>query len=180
MRLILSTFLVFIFISTSAKSQSYKPFEWDIIRLGVVFPTGDGTSTGGSIGTEPRYNINDNFSASLRLEAAIFGSEDDAFDLGTSGSWTLFGDYYFQNNKNKRAFAGLGIGFFSGADLTVETNGNTSTVAEGGNGVGLVPRVGYELGFLRISAEYDLAFSSDISNYIGVNLGFTILGRARR
>ncbi len=179
MKLFFFTFLLFVSIVNTATTQSYKPFEWDIVRLGVVFPTGDGTSTGGSFGTEPRYNINDNISTSLRLEFAFFGNETELVDFGASGSFTLFGDYYFQNNRNKRAFAGIGIGTFSGADVSV-TTGNQTTTSEAGSGVGIVPRIGYELGLLRINAEYNAIFTEDISSYIGINLGFTILGRYKR
>lgn len=164
------------FFASSCIAQSYGSFEWDIIRLAYVIPTADGTNGGVAIGSEPRYNINDNISASIRGELAFFGAEDELIDLGFSGSFTLFGDYNIQNNRNKRAFVGAGFGIFSGADVTLTVNGNESS-SEGGSGVGIVPRIGYELGFLRISGEYNLIMTDDISNYFGINLGFTIGGR---
>ncbi|MEO0734109.1 MAG: hypothetical protein AAFZ52_14835, partial [Bacteroidota bacterium] len=100
--------------------------------------------------------------------------------IGASGSYTLMGDYYFSDTKTTRAFAGLGLGYFGGASVEVEDgNGDTVGEADGGGTIGLAPRVGYELGHLRLSAEYNLAFKESVPNYFGLHLGITIGGGAK-
>ena len=84
----------------------------------------------------------------------------------------MTGNYYLSNNANKRAFTGLAIGSFSGASTTV-----AGTEIDGGSGLGIVPRIGYELGLLRLTAEYNLAFEESVSNYFGIRLGFNVGGR---
>ena len=61
-----------------------------------------------SLGFEPRLNVSDKFSLSVRLEDRITYLEDP-YDA----SFELFGDYYFNNNKNRRGFVGLGGGIIS-------------------------------------------------------------------
>lgn len=165
--------------SSSSSSLDYRRVEWDIIRFGYVLPFTDGYAGGISMSTEPRVNINNKLSASLRYEIALFGSdiEDESASLGASGSVALFGDYYFKDSGSSRPFAGLGIGSFSGATVTItDVNGN-DVEAEGGSGIGIIPRVGYETRFLRLSAEYNLPFKEGVASYLGINLGITINGK---
>lgn len=173
--ILLSSLFVLI-LSFSASGQNYKSFEWDIVRFGYVIPSGDGTSGGIAISTEPRFNIADNLSLGLRAEFALFGAEDgDLVDIGASGSYALMADYYFNTTSSTRAFAGIGFGTFSGGDVTITTGGVEQT-AEGASSIGLIPRVGYELGHLRVSLEYNYTFKSEVPNYFGVHLGITIGG----
>ena len=81
--------------SVQAQATNYGAFEWDIVRLGYAIPGGvDGVTGGLLLGTEPRYNINDQISASLRIEIAVYGSdlEGDNVDIGAACSYSLFGD----------------------------------------------------------------------------------------
>ena len=158
-----------------AQADSYQSFEWDIIRLGYAVPFQDSLSGGVAISGEIRYNIKNNISTGLRAEFAFFGSNVDAsgIDIGASGSYTLFGDYYFSNTSSKRFFTGLGVGYFQGVTSSFS---NTPDI-DAGSTIGVVPRVGYELGFIRLSAEYNLTFDKAASNYLGLNLGFTLWGR---
>ena len=159
-------------------AQSYGPIEWDVVRLGYVLPSGDGVSGGLAFGSELRYNVNDQISAGLRAEFALFGSGDvEGVDVGAAGSYALIGDYYFSAESNKRPFAGLGIGTFSSGSVTVTNPDGSETEVDGGSSIGVIPRVGYELGLLRLSAEYNLLFDEGTSNYIGIHLGLTIGGR---
>ncbi len=159
-------------VSLSLQAQDYTQFEWDIARFGYVIPSGDGTSGGIALGTEVRYNVNNTISAGLRYEFAIFGSDlGDDVDLGSAASSALFGDYYFNDASSKRAFVGFGIGSFQG--ITIKTAGNS---VKGDSSLGIIPRVGYELGHVRFSGEYNLLFGDNTSNYIGIHLGITIGG----
>jgi len=165
------------FLSNAASGQSYGPFEWDVLGFSFVMPSGEKVSTGLGFYTEPRYNISDDLSLSLRFDLAVFGSDlEEGADVGASTSMAVFGDYYFSNNKNKRGFAGLGAGTFGGGSLEVDSGGST-TSEEGGFGFGIVPRVGYELGFIRLALEYNLAFAEKVPNYLALKLGFNFGGR---
>lgn len=165
--------------SSSSTSLDYRRIEWDLIRFGYVVPFGDGVAGGISVSTEPRFNINNKMSASVRWEIALFASdvEDDSASLGASGSYALFGDYYFKEDSANRPFAGLGIGTFAGGNLEVEDGNGNVTSVEGGNAIGIIPRIGYETRFFRLAAEYNLPFKDTVSSYLGVSLGITINGK---
>lgn len=176
-------FIGFMLLATSTMySQSnYGPIEWDIIGLGFAVPGDDGISGGLTLRTEPRYNLNDQVSISLRFQLAVLGSAVDtsSVDIDALTNLSVFGDYYFNNNENKRAFAGLGIGTFSGAGLEVDSNTSIPTEVDTNRSLGVTPRVGFELGILRITTDYSYTFSSNVPNYLGLNLGLTIGGRYR-
>lgn len=162
--------------SLSAQAPSYTDFEWDIARFGYAAPVGsDGVTGGISLGTEVRYNLKDNLSLGLRYEIAVFGSdfETEGVEIGVSGSYALIADYYLSTTSSKRAFVGLGIGQFAGGDVEV---GGTAVEGDVGSSIGLIPRVGYEFGHLRLSAEYNLAFKEEVSSYLGIHLGITLFG----
>jgi len=171
-KLLFSALCICAFAITS-QAQSYKSFEWDIIKLGYVLPAGDGVTGGISLASEPRYNVNDQFSVGLKWEAALFGSDIEGASISGSGSLALMGDYYISNNENNRFFAGLGIGTFSSG--TVEVNG-MAVGGEAGSNLGIIPRIGYELGHLRIAAEYNLPFGEGTKGYLGINLAATLFG----
>ena len=177
MKKLLLSVVTLLTLSFSLQAQDYGPIEWDVIRLGYVIPSGDGVGGGVALGSEVRYNINNTISAGLRAEFALFGSGDiEGADIGAVGSYSLIGDYYFQTESNKRAFAGFGIGTFGGASVTTTVNG-MEIEAEGESSIGIIPRLGYEFGILRITGEYNLLFAEGSSNYIGIHLGFTLGGR---
>ena len=164
--------------STYAQAPSYTDFEWDILRFGYVIPGGDGVSGGLAISGEPRYNLTDNLSIGLRGEFALFGSGDDSgnVDIGAAASYVLIGDYYFNTTSSKRPFAGFGIGSFDSGNVTITDGNGNETEFSAGSGFGVVPRVGYEFGHLRLSAEYNLLFKEGASNYLGIHLGITLFG----
>ena len=181
-RSIVVTLVVICLTASASFSQDYGPIEWDIIGLGIASPSGDDVSAGISISTEPRYNINDKISIGLRGEFAVFSSASGldsltSFSVGTSSSWALMGDYYLKNDFNKRAFAGMGLGLFNGADITT-TIGTETAVLSGESSIGLIPRIGFELGVLRLTAEYNYAFKSEVSNYLAIKVSLNIGGRS--
>jgi len=169
--------LLFLSSNLNAQAESYTDFEWDIVRFGYVSPTGvDGITSGISLSSEPRYNLKDNISIGLRWELALYGSGDETgsnVDIGAAGSYALIGDYYFNTESSKRAFAGFGVGYFGGA--SVEVNGQSGSADEGSS-IGLTPRLGYEFGHLRLSAEYNLTFDDAVPDYLGFHLGITLFG----
>jgi len=165
-----------------ASAQSYGPIEWDIIGVGVAFPSSESLSGGITFYSEPRYNINDNFSVGLRWEGAILAGveDDDNIDIGLSSAWSLTPDYYFYNNKNQRAFAGLGIGLSTGGATTLTQDDGTIEEVDAARTFGLTPRVGYELGLLRFQVYYSIATDEAVTNYLGVGLAFNAGGRYRK
>ena len=169
--------VLFLCSNLSAQSESYTDFEWDIVRFGYVIPSGvDGVSSWFSIGTEPRYNLKDNISIGVRWEIALYGASDElgsSVDLGAAGSVALIGDYYFNTESSKRAFAGFGVGSFGGFSVEVDGEEQEGDV---GSSIGIIPRVGYEFGHLRLSAEYNLTFDDAVPNYLSINLGITLFG----
>lgn len=169
--------MVFLCTNVNAQADSYTDFEWDILRLGYASPSGvDGVSAGFALSGEVRYNLTDDISIGLRSELALYGAGDELgteVELGTATSTVLVGDYYFSNTSSKRAFAGMGLGLYKGA--SVEVNGQ-SVDGDEGSAFGISPRVGYEFGHVRLSAEYNLTFDDAVPNYLGVHIGFTLFG----
>jgi len=95
-------------------------------------------------------------------------------DMGITSSFALTGDYYVMNNINRRAFAGIAIGSFNNS-ATTEMGDEV-----GGSGFGIVPRIGYELGyFLRLTAEYNHTFEDDFPNYFAIGAALNIGGRRK-
>ena len=93
----------------------------------------------------------------------------------------MLGDYYFSNKGNKRAFAGLGIGRHAGLEATVEGEEEIEDedIRDFGSYFGITPRIGYELGVLRISGEYNFTLDQAVPNVLGIHLGLTIGGRKK-
>lgn len=180
MKKLLFTAFLGLALSFTSHAQSYGPVEWDIIGFSIVIPTSDNFSGGFGIYTEPRFNVDDKFSVGLRLDLALLGSniDDDSASVGASTSFSVMGDYYLRNNENKRAFVGLGLGLFGGGELEIDTGG-TTTGEEGGGSFGIIPRVGYEFGLLRLALEYNLAFEEVVPSYLAFKFGFNIGGRAK-
>ena len=166
----------------SIYSQDYKPLEWDIVRVGLLFPTDKSTiSSGLGLSTEVRYNVTNEISIGGRFALDFFGAGNNPgteTDISLRSSLALAGDYYFSTTSNNRPFAGIGIGHYNGLTIKTTTNGVQSETKTG-DYIGLIPRVGYEFGFARISAEYNHAFDGNATSYFGIHLGFTIGGRRK-
>jgi len=97
-------------------------------------------------------------------------------NVGVSTSVAVFGDFYFNNKRSKRAFIGLGAGTFAGGSTKVDVGG--AIIEEGGGfALGVVPRVGYEIRFIRLTFEYNFALPKKVPNYAALKLGFNFGGR---
>lgn len=165
-------------ISTFTYGQNnYGIIEWDILGIGMVIPSGDGVTGGISLHSEPRFNIKDNFSIGARYQVAILGTDidDDNAEVSAAIGLAAFGDYYLNAVSNRRSFIGLGIGVFSGGTFDTSSGGDV----ESGSSLGVIPRLGYELGLIRLTGEYNWTLDNDVPNYLGINLGLTIGGRYR-
>jgi len=176
-------FLLVMGFSLSTKAQDYGTFEWDILRIGAIYPSDKTTfDSGVSVSTGPRFNITNNFSAGLRLAVDVYGETpaEQIVDVGVSTSIYLLGDYYFSNKGNKRAFAGLGIGKHAGLEVTARVDENGEITEEEtrdfGTYYGVTPRIGYEFGILRISGEYNFTLDKAVPDVLGIHMGLTIGG----
>jgi hypothetical protein len=179
--------IIFVLLGSSynflSGQSSYGLFEWDVVRVGLVVPSGDQISGGIAFSTEPRFNISDNFSASARLEFAFFGAEEingSTTDVSISASTALIGDYYLNTTSSNRPFLGLGVGSFGSGTITVTDGSGQETEFDNGTSIGIIPRVGYEFGHLRLSVEYNLLFKEGASNYLGLHVAATLWGKNNR
>lgn len=171
-----------IFSLNTSMAQDYKPVEVD---LGIRYNILTGDYSGGGVGffLEPHYNVNDKISAGLRLGfdllgGAIEGSEIDA-DISLLSSYILTGDYYLVNKGNKRVYAGLGVGISDQGSVSFEDD-PTNTEVEIGSVFGVVPRVGFKLGILKLAVDYSIYAKDGAKSFLGFNLGLSFGGRARK
>lgn len=166
------------------------------LDLGYAIPDGGG---GILFAFEPKYNIADNMSVGLRIEAAALAKNvsnasavdiDDVAEvkssLSTSTSYFGTFDYYFNSGSSSFApFVGAGVGYSTLANLGFDEFAEIEYELDGKFG-GLV-RVGAEFGKFRLAATYNLIGKSefvvdediklDVKNsYIGISLGFYVGG----
>lgn len=175
-KLLLSICMIMIGLSSIyAQAPSFKDFEWDIIKIGYVIPGGDNYSSGGLGGGELRLNLRDDLSIGLRTETVGFDHDfGDDFDVDATWSWAVTADYYFNTLSAYRAFAGLGFGSFRSGNI--KEADSEIIVTKGATSSGLVPRIGYEYGHLRLSAEYNLMFKEEATNYFTISAALTLWG----
>ena len=172
-------------MSFFAQAQSFKSFKVDF-ATGYAIPSGSGAKGGVVMAIEPKYNINDQITVGLRMEAALMaGVEvDPATGEMKSGSvkalatYSATGDYFFSANSF-RPFAGVGAGLFSVASVNADANGTGEATA--GQKFGFTPRAGFEFGHFRAALEYNLVGKTGTysNNYMAIKLGF-FAGGGRR
>lgn len=172
--------LPFFFSITSisfAFSQNYKLIEWEIAGVSLIAPSNENNGTTLGFHTEVRFNLNDKLSLGLKAENHFFNADmfgEPIRGFGISRAQALTFDYYFHNNINKRAFAGIALGSYDNSAKT------ESGVEVGGRGFGITPRVGYEFSIFRLTGEYNFTFRDDFPNYLGLRLGINIGGRFKK
>src|SRR5215218_5321118 len=165
----------------NAQSTVFKPFKVDL-AFGYAVPSGKGAKGGILFAIEPKFAINDNITAGLRMEGAVMAQgqvdqesgELKSGSVKANASYLATGDYYFTTNTF-RPFAGAGAGIYSvaSADLNDETGD-----VKAGKKFGFMPRAGFEVGHFRTAIEYNfVAKTGTINNsYLGIKLGFFIGG----
>jgi len=170
------------FIS-NAQSTVFKPFKVDL-ALGYAVPGGSGAKGGVLFAVEPKYAVNNNITLGLRMEGAVMAraatsstGEEFVGDVKASGSYLATGDYYF-NTNSFRPFAGIGVGLFSNAAVSVDTYNGTAEEVASSNKFGATPRVGFEAGHFRMAIEYNIVgkTGSINNNYLGIKIGAFIGG----
>lgn len=178
MKKIVFSILLLTGMVTLGNAQTFKPFKVDF-ATGYAMPGGSGAKAGVLFAIEPKYALNDNITVGLRFEGAVVAratkdANGDYFagEVKAAASYMATGDYYF-NTNNFRPFAGVGVGLFSTAGASVDSNGD---VIEGASAskLGGMPRVGFEFGHFRMAVEYNIVGKTgEINNsYLGIKLGF--------
>lgn len=171
--------------AVGAFAQEFNPFRVGL-GLGYASPSGKGAKAGILYYIEPGYRVSDQILANLRIEGAViargFAEEQSAeLDVAALSSYTVNGQYYF-NNNNFRPFAGLGLGIYSLAAVSIEANQSGGDISEAATSkLGFYPRVGFDAGHFQFSLDYNIVpETSGVKNsYLGVRLGGFIGGGRR-
>lgn len=176
----------------TVNAQDYKKFRVGL-GVGYAMSTGSGAKGGILATLEPSYRLQDNILLGLRFESAVItrGLSEDfgssiSIDVAGIGSYTLNGQYYF-NNNNFRPFAGLGMGLYSLAAIGVDVNvdGETESVEiDAESKFGFYPRVGFDAGHFTMAVDLNLIPTTKVdgsevefkNSYLGFRAGFFIGG----
>jgi len=178
MKRISTVLLLIVVTAAAAVAQEFKAFRVGV-GLGYAAASGKGAKGGVLFALEPGYRVSDQILANLRMEGAVIGrgyaNETSAsIDVAAIGSYTLNGQYYF-NNNNFRPFAGLGFGIYSLAAVSAsaDVNGNVNQGVAAGSKIGFYPRVGFDAGHFTLSLDYNLVPETNgIKNsYFGLRFG---------
>ena len=139
-----------------AEAQNYQPVRVDT-TLVIAYGSGDIAAWGGGIAVEPKYNLTDQLSLGIRLEASGMVSESyyllgTDLSLGARAQVAILAkaDYYLTTSST-RPFLGLGAGYYS---IGTSTSGTTGASAEAFSGFGLFPQFGVNFGHFRLAVGY--------------------------
>jgi hypothetical protein len=176
--------------STPSKSKFHK-FKVDL-TVGYAIPpsnsnsAGDNVKAGATFVFEPHYRIADAVAIGLRIEgAALAYGNTSGSGTGSSGSANVSAIYsycpsldFYLMNGGFRPFIGGGAGIYNQGSVSV--SGSSSGTSNSGyvslgSKFGFFPRAGFEIGHLRLSAEYNVLgndANGNSSSYAAFNIGF--------
>jgi hypothetical protein len=173
-------------------AREFKEFKVGI-GIGYAVPgAGEGAGGGFLMYLEPAYRATDEVLVGLRLEGAFMvrgiegvTNRDITGDASSVASFTLNGQYYFNNNE-VRPFIGAGVGLFSLAGVKFNT---ASPNDPGADDVGVetrfgfYPRIGLDVGHFNLILDYNIVPPTDVpdggevkNTYLGIRAGFSIGG----
>ena len=190
-------------IAIGAISSAYGQYDQDYAReykefkvgvgIGYAAPgTGEGAGGGFLAYLEPAYRATDQVLVGLRLEGAFMvrgiegvTNRDISGDATSVASYTLNGQYYF-NNNNVRPFVGAGVGLYSLAAAKFNTASNTDPgLDEVGaeTRFGFYPKIGIDAGHFTLTVDYNVLPPTDVpgggevkNSYLGIRAGVSIGG----
>lgn len=178
-----SLLILMILICANAQAQEFKPFKVDVgLSFNTPFDDVADNGIGGYI--EPRYGVNDQFTAGLRLEWSALSSgsitvNTQMVDVSSASvRSTMFVGEYFFNTANVRPFVGAALGMYRRESYGVSVNLGSVQVGDLNGSVtnfGFAPRLGLNAGHFRLSTIFNFT-GNDISNYFGLNVGFEFGG----
>jgi outer membrane protein W len=178
MKRISTVLLLIVLTAATAVAQEYKAFRVGV-GLGYANASGKGAKGGVLWALEPGYRVTDQILANLRIEGAVIarGSATEteiSLDIAALGSYTLNGQYYF-NNNNFRPYVGVGFGMFSlaAASVDVSAGGGSQEVVAAANKIGFYPRIGFDAGHFTVNLDYNIVpETAGIKNsYLGIRIG---------
>jgi outer membrane protein W len=167
-------FALFALVSSlsNAQSLSYRRFKVDV-TTGYSKPAG-GLSGGFNLSIEPKFNLTDQVAVGIKIEGATLATINDANsgDATVVGitSTLLTGEYYL-GSQTVRPYVGIGTGIYRSRIFS--TSNDLASYGEGGNMLGIAPRVGLQLGHFRLGVEYNIVRNN---NYFSAKLGTTFGG----
>jgi outer membrane protein W len=175
--------------SQDTSSRVFKKFKVDI-SVGYASPSSSSSSSQGStfnggalFAIEPKFAVIDPLAIGVRVEAAviahIYNNNNNSNNSNGKAnlSYLLTADYYF-TKSSFRPFIGAGGGIYSTATIDSNmVNSNSSSVPYTSQ-FGFMARAGFELGHLRIGAEYN--FVSNNASYLGLKIGVCIGGGRKK
>jgi hypothetical protein len=177
--------------TSSSSSDEYHKFKVDL-TFGYAIPpsnsatAGDKIKAGATFVLEPHYRLTDAIAIGLRMEgAALAYGNTSGSGENTSGSANVSAIYsycpsieFYLLKGGFRPFIGGGAGIFEQGSISVsgsdQGTNNTGYVSLGSK-VGFFPRAGFEIGHLRLSAEYNILgndANGNSSSYAAFNIGF--------
>ncbi len=185
--------------SSSASSESkFHKFKVDL-TVGYAIPPSNSNSANANIKAgatfvlEPHYRLTDAVAIGLRIEgAALAYGNTTGSGTGTSGGAEVSAIYsycpsldFYLMNGGFRLFVGGGAGIYNQGSVGVsgssQGTSNTGYVSLGSK-FGFFPRAGFEIGHLRLSAEYNVLgndANGNSSSFAAFNIGF-FFGGGRR
>ncbi len=188
--------IILLFLIAFAFVNGYSQ-EKGKFRVGLDFgyvPTGGGG--GGMFSIEPKYNLTDNMNVGLRLGIAgvardvqTDGGQLTSAEISSISSFVGTYDYYIHiGTMSFVPYLGVGLGYFSIANVEAEGSSYTSDIASTGEMGGLI-RGGFEWGKLRVGVEYNIVPDSKLqdingnitdvtvaNSYVGLSVGFFLGG----
>lgn len=182
MKKISTVLFLVVLTAVAAKAQEFKKFR---VGVGAGYAMASGKGSGGGVlfTVEPGYRVMDNLLVNLRWESAavIRGTVNDTgADLDVAGisSYTLNGQYYFNNNAF-RPFVGVGFGSYklAAVSVTASSGGSSSTAAAAASKIGFYPRVGFDYKHFTLNLDYNFipnttAGAYEFKNsYLGIRIG---------
>jgi outer membrane protein W len=155
--------LMLVAIAFNAQAQMRIQFD---MGLGAALSLEDFKAGGISANVEPKFFINNNISAGLRLEGdVLFGGSistdgsEVSVGLSSRAAQCLKGEYYV-TDLFARPYVGFGLGRFTQANLGANSSGEATISAS--SSFGVAPEVGLALGSFRLSAIYNVGTGSNL------------------
>jgi len=151
------------------------------LNLGGAIPSGGGF--GAALDAQLGYNIADNMNVGVRGGMAAMLGTDKETTVSAAGNFNFLATFTYFLNPCGGAFApfaGAGTGIYKLGASSASLGGQS---AEGGTLFGGMLTAGFEIGKLRVAAEYNLLPASPIkatvgdvadrkNSYLGVTIGF--------
>jgi hypothetical protein len=144
--------------------------------IGGNFPIGNQPGSTFVLTAEPHYRLSDANAIGIRIQEAFLRQLNngviDGFTVSPMDSYCATIEHYF-SNQLFRPFLSFGAGIFRQGAVVNEANPSKSIKEQ--THPGMFPRIGFEIGVLRMATEYNIMGSNSNGTnpgYVTVNIGF--------